>query len=320
MKIIIFLNNNSGIGSADFAAAIRKVAAKAEVITCNTDAEVIRHMPDAEVLACFASGFSPEFLKHAKKLKWLHSFAAGVDRFLTPEIIASDIKVTNSSGVHPIQIGEHTFGMILAFERAIITADRNKALRKWDSRLQAGEIYGKTVLIVGAGNIGARIAFLAKAFGCTVTGISRSGKNIDNFDKMLTSDNLNAALKDADYVVSILPYTKETERIFSKKQFAVMKKSAVFVNVGRGKTVDEPALISALKKGTIRAALLDVFEQEPLPKESPLWGMDNVVITPHNAGDSPKYMERARDIFIENLKAYNAKKKMPTEVDKAIGY
>lgn len=322
MTILICLDNFARIpkGAVNFDSEIKKIDKNAKVVVCTSEKEVKENISDAEVFACFGSIFSPDLIKKGKKLKWVHAFSAGTNQFLIPEIINSEIILTNSSGVHPIQIGEHVFAMLLSFERGILSADRNKLAAKWDPSIDADEIFEKTICIVGAGNIGKRVAYLGKAFGCKIIGVNRSGEKPENFDQIFKMDKLKEAIKNADYVVNILPYTKETDKAFSSQEFKGMKKTAIFANVGRGKTVDEKALLEALKNKAIRGACLDVFEKEPLPKDSPFWKMDNVLITPHIAGKTPRYLERAKDIFIENLKAYLAKKPLPNLVDKNAGY
>ncbi len=322
MKILICLDNFARIpkGTVNFDSEIKKIDKNAKVVVCTNEKEVKKNISDAEVFACFGSIFSPDLIKKGKKLKWVHAFSAGTNQFLIPEIINSEIILTNSSGVHPIQIGEHVFAMLLSFERGMIASYRNKSFSKWDPGIDADEIFGKTICIVGAGNIGKRVAYLGKAFGCNIIGVNRSGEKPGNFDRVFRMDKLEEAIKNADYVVNILPYTKETDKVFASAEFSSMKKSAIFLNVGRGKTVDEKALLEALRNKAIRGACLDVFEKEPLHQDSPFWKMENVLITPHIAGKTPRYMERSRDIFIENLKAYLAKKPLPNLVDKRLGY
>ncbi len=315
MKILFFLDSEMRPGPGFFP-AIRNIV-PADIVVC-TESELKSELADAEIFASFGSIFPREILG-AKRLRWIHSFSAGVDRFLIPELIDSGILLTNSSGVHPIQIGEHVFGMLLAFERGIIASERNRRIGKWDRSINASEIYGRTVCIVGAGRIGERIAALAMAFGCEVTGVSRSGSPAENF-RAFPKERIADAVTDADYIINILPHTKETEGIFSGLLFGRMKKSAVYCSVGRGKTTVESDLIKALQDRTIRGACLDVFETEPLPESSPLWKMDNVLISPHVAGKTPRYMERAEKIFVGNLKAYCTGQRMPNLVDKNAGY
>ncbi len=288
------------------------------VRVCRGYDELLKLSKEADVLACFPSFFSPEFV--SPNLKWIHSFAAGVDQILVPEVVNSGILVTNSSGVHMIPVSEHAFAMILAFERGLKISIENQEKKEWSGNFGIQEVAGKTFCIVGTGRIGGRIALLAKAMGCKTIGISRKGKEGQYFDLVHKTDRLRQAVSKADYVVSVLPLTQETKGIFNKGIFGAMKKTALFVNVGRGKTVIERDLISALGDRKIRGACLDVFETEPLPAESPLWIMQNVIVTPHSAGDTPHYLDRALDLLSENLNAYMKGESMPNLIDKIAGY
>ncbi len=322
MKIVFSFKNRSGISDPSQEAREKLIGEckTYHVVFCHSNEEVVKHLPETEILCCFNPGFSGDFLPKAPKLKWIHSLAAGVDAFLIPEIINSGILLSNSSGVHPIPIAEHVFGMLLSFERGIHLSIRSQERSKWDTSFPVGELSGKAFCIVGTGRIGSEIARIAKSFGCKVIGVNRSGKKENNFDEIMANSRLNDALPDADYVVSVVPLTKDTVHLFGKQQFESMKRTAVFCNVGRGKSVDEKALVTALESNIIRAACLDVFEEEPLPASSPLWKMPNAIITPHIAGNTPHYLDRALEIFLENFKAYAEGEEMPTQVNKKLGY
>lgn len=257
-------------------------------------------------------------------LKWVHITSAGTNR-LPDFLINSDILITNSSGVHPIPISEHVFGFILMLSRKIYLAHRIQIQKKkWVRDYEIynpAEVFGKTITIIGMGRIGERIAKIADAFGMNVYGIVRDiSKKRAGHAKLFEMSDLPSLLKETDFVINCLPGTEHTKGIFNLKLFKKFKPGSYFINIGRGTSVVETDMIRALKEGIIAGAGLDVFETEPLSKDSELWNLDNVIITPHYSGWTPRYTERVIDIFIENLKAYLKKEKMPNLVDKELGY
>lgn len=272
---------------------------------------------NAEVFLGWSKTIAETALQENSKLKWVQTWSAGVDTLPLERLREKGILLTNASGVHAIPLSESIFAMMLSFPRQIYAAVRNQMQNKWDSTLSApglttlGEINGKTLVIAGVGEIGRETARLAKAFGMRVIGVRRSDKPEPNVDRMYTLDGLHEALGQADYIVNVLPLTNETRHIFNASAWNAAKNGAVFINVGRGPTVDTNALIEALNQGRIGGAALDVFEEEPLPAEHPLWSMEQVVITPHIAGDNDRYAERVIEIFTENLKAYVQGQKPP---------
>jgi len=255
--------------------------------------------------------------KGAKNLKWVHTTSAGVERF--PAADFKGIMLTNSSGIHALPMAEYAAAAMLAFEKGLIASSRSQQRHEWNRDRHTSELRGKTAGILGLGRIGTEIAKMCKALGMKVIGVThQNNKKLEFVDAL--KGNIGDVLADADYVISVLPATKETRHMLNEAAFSKMKKTARLVNMGRGTVVDEAALAEALKSGKIAGAALDVFEKEPLPKESPLWEMENVIITPHNSSWSEKYMDRMTDVFIENLRAFLAGKKMPNEVDLQRGY
>ena len=201
---------------------------------------------------------------------------------------------------------------MLALTRRIHTYVKNQQNKVWDqSGGPSPEMHGKTIGIIGVGAIGLETAKIAKAFGMTVLGVRHSEKDEEFVDEMYTTNQLNEVLQQCDYVVVTLPLTKMTNRLFGKEQFECMKSSTVFINIGRGEVVNEAELTSALKNGLIAGAGIDVFEREPLNEDSPLWEMENVIITPHMSGSTEYYQQKLiEDIFIPNLLSYLAGKKI----------
>ena len=292
--------------------------AKLDVVIATPD-EAKGHCADAEIVAAFPMRMPP--LENVPRAKWLHSFSAGIDKILTPAVAESPVLLTNSSGIHATPIAEHIIGLILLFTREFPKTFRNQQHHVYEKSQTLREVRDSEILIVGLGEIGKETARLAKAFGAHVCAVSRSCKNKPDFvDRLEASDKLDQLLGDADFVVITLPHTEETHHLFDKKKFALMKSNAIIINIGRGGITHENDLIEALKAGEIAGAGLDVFETEPLPKESPLWDMEQVIITPHHSGLSHKYMDRAIDLLIENLHAYVKGKALPNLVDKQLGY
>jgi phosphoglycerate dehydrogenase-like enzyme len=263
------------------------------------------HIHDAEIIAGWKKGIEKDCLAPHSKLKWLQTWSAGVDSLPLETLESRNITVTSANGVHAYPISETIYALMLSLTRNIHTYVKNQQDRKWHHSDMKLEMHEKTVGIIGVGTIGKEAAKIAKAFGMKVLGVRHSGKQQEFVDEMFTTNQLDAVLPNCDYVVVTLPLTKETNRLFSAKQFDLMKSSAFFINIGRGEIVVERDLISALQRGQIAGAGLDVFEQEPLTVESPLWEMENVIITPHTSGSTEHYNQRViENILIPNLINY----------------
>jgi phosphoglycerate dehydrogenase-like enzyme len=258
-------------------------------------------------------------------LRWVQLWSAGVDalqRF--PDLREKPFQLTTASGIHGQQLAEHTFGMILARNRNFPAAFAAQKRHEWLETRDQGmaDLSGKTMLILGYGVIGERIARTALVFGMKVTGLRRtvSKGGAPQGVRLESSEKLGDFLPEADYVVNILPFTPETRHYVGEAEFRRMKGGAVYVNVGRGGTTDEAALIQALASKRIAGALLDVTEQEPLPPDSPLWDMDNVILTSHYAGRHAEYSRLALNVALENLGRYVRGEPLKNLVDKTKGY
>lgn len=275
------------------------------------------HVNEAEVTL----GYKLE-LEDFSNLKWTQSSSAGINHFPTEQFKSNGIMLTSANGVHAYPISETIFAYMLGLTRKIHTYVKNQQSKKWHHSNMKLEIHEKTIGIIGVGAIGKETAKIAKAFGMKVLGVRHTGKPAEYVDEMYTPDQLNELLPNCDYVVVTLPLTNETYQLFTARQFKLMKSSAFFINIGRGKLVKEEDLISALQEGEIAGAGLDVFDKEPLGEDSPLWEMDNVIITPHTAGSTEYYDKRVvEDIFIPNLKAYlEGQKPFINLVDYSKGY
>ncbi|MFB3882220.1 MAG: D-2-hydroxyacid dehydrogenase [Armatimonadota bacterium] len=277
---------------------------------------------DAEVIQ--AGHWSDELWKAAPRLKWVHSGGAGVERFMTPDFVASPIILTNSQGVYAIPIADHVMAFVLHFSRRFGELVRKQLAHEWEGweeRRSSDELWGKTLGIVGLGGIGSEVARRAKAFGMRVIATRQRPDRPSEFaDEVRGADQLPWLLRESDYVALCSALTHETRHLIGAEELKLMKPTAVITNIGRGGLVDEQALIGALNTGVIAGAGLDVFEQEPLPADSPLWDMPNVMITPHDAGSSPQSHERFMAIFLENLRRYVAGEPLLNVVDKRAGY
>jgi phosphoglycerate dehydrogenase-like enzyme len=263
------------------------------------------HLKDAEIIAGWHNGIEEYCLAPHSKLKWFQSWSAGVDYLPLEEMDSRNIYLTSANGVHAYPISETIFALMLGLTRKIHTYVKNQQKKTWHHAHMGQEIHEKTIGIIGVGTIGKETAKIAKAFGMHVLGVRHSGKPEDYVDEMYSPDQLDQLLPKCDYVVVTLPLTKETNQMFGAEQFKQMKTSAFFMNIGRGEIVVEADLIQALKEGTIAGAGLDVFETEPLSPESPLWEMENVIITPHTSGSTHHYNQRViENILIPNLNEY----------------
>ncbi|MFC4598147.1 D-2-hydroxyacid dehydrogenase [Cohnella hongkongensis] len=283
---------------------IRLTAPGWEVISGEERANWLPRLREAEIVCGWKPEAAERCLGEGARLQWLQVWGAGVDKLPLDRLDQAGVTVTTASGVHPYPVSETAFAMMLAFSRGLHTAVRNQMSGAWLDAGSLSEIHGKTIGIVGVGTIGLEAARLAKAFGMRVLGMRRSGEPAEFVDRMSDRSGLNDLLRESDYVMAVMPLTRETKHMFGRDQFAAMKRSAYFINVSRGGTTDTEALVAALREGEIAGAGLDVFEQEPLPADHPLWAMDNVIVTPHNGGVTDRYRERATDIFLENLTAY----------------
>lgn len=260
---------------------------------------------EAEVILGWDAKVKEIALQPGTKLRWAQSWSSGIDSLPLGLLEARGVLLTDASGVHARSVSETAVAMMLGLSRGIAAAVRNQATGTWASPDTLAEMNGGTVAIVGAGEIGRELARVARAFDMRVLAVRRSGGAVAEADAVYDASRLDEALREADYVVNILPLTEETRHRFDAGRFAAMKRGAYFVNVGRGSTVRTEDLVEALEKGVIAGAGLDVFEQEPLPADHPLWAMPNVIVTPHNAGGmTVRNTERLVRLFVSNLAVY----------------
>jgi phosphoglycerate dehydrogenase-like enzyme len=262
-----------------------------------------------------------DFRERAPNVRWVQLTHAGAER-VNPALIAQGITFTTAGGLAATPIAEFVMTYILMFSKGWPRLFRAQEERKY-SRFMPRELLGKTVGIVGMGYIGGEVARLAKAFGCRVLGMRRSftQRGPDAVaDEAVPPSDLGFLLGESDFVVIAAPLTAETSGLIGAEQLRAMKPSAHLINIARGGLLDEPALIEALKQGTIAGAGLDVFTREPLPPDSELWALDNVILTPHISGGTEIYNKRATDIFCSNLERFLSGQELFNVVDPARGY
>ncbi|PAV28156.1 D-2-hydroxyacid dehydrogenase [Virgibacillus profundi] len=290
-------------------------------IFCNNMDEAKEHLNDAEILVTYGSDLTAELVKHAAKLKWIMVMSAGLEQMPFKEIEEKNIVVTNARGIHKIPMAEYAIGMLLQVYRQAKALYKSEAEQHWDRSVHMQEITGKTMLILGTGSIGQEVARLAKAFQIKTIGVSRSGREVAYFDETHKVNDMKNVLPYADFVVSVLPSTNETSGLFTYEHFQLLPGHAVFLNMGRGDLVRSEDLLKAIQEKEISHAILDVFEEEPLPKEHIFWQEENITITPHLSGMSKQYTTRALEIFTENLDVYvQGKAEMMNKIDLSRGY
>jgi phosphoglycerate dehydrogenase-like enzyme len=293
------------------------------VLHARSHAEADAMYPDADVV--FAGQITRAQFAAARCLRWLHSPAAGVGGMLFPEMVASAVVITNSRGMSAETIAEHVLAVTLAIFRRLPHAFRSQAAREWAQDAIGAErnrlIAGSHVLVVGLGAIGTAVARRLTLLGARVTGIRRRASGTpDGSWAVAAAERLHALLPEADVVVIAAPHTRDTRSLIGARELALMSRDAVLVNVSRGQLVDEAALVEALRTGSITAAALDVFAEEPLPPESPFWALPNVLITPHTSGFRPDHWEAAVELFADNLRRFAAGEPLLNVVDKDAGY
>ncbi|MED4532862.1 D-2-hydroxyacid dehydrogenase [Metabacillus fastidiosus] len=301
---------------------IKEIAIDWDIISSREENIWLNHIKDAEIIV----GWKKEIAEHAiqpnSKLRWFQSWSAGINKLPLESFKELNIILTGASGVHASPVSETIFALMLALTRKIDTYVKNQREKKWHHSGLSLEMHEKTVGIIGVGAIGKETAKISKAFGMRVLGVRHSGKRDEYIDEMFKLDELDSIIPLCDYIVITLPLTEETYHLFGAKQFQLMKKSAFFINIGRGNIIVEQELIKALQQKAIAGAGLDVFEKEPLSEDNPLWNLENVIITPHSSGSTEHYAKRViEDIFIPNLQSYLSGETLPINlIDYEKGY
>ena len=328
MKLLIVLHHRFGLWNAPawFSEKLRAEFPQVQVVHLTSYDGMEAELRDTEVLIAWS--IRPEQFQFAKQLRWLHSPAAAVHQLIFPELVASDVILTNARDVHGPVVAEHVMAQVFALAKRIPSAVRLQQKHEWgqqalwETQPRVREVSGATLGLVGVGGIGREVARKASALGMHVIACREHPEKPrpEGVSKVLGAEQVDQLLAESDYVVLAAPLTSETRSLMDASRLAKMKPDACLINVGRGPLVDEPALAEALKAGRIGGAALDVFSKEPLPADSPLWDLDNLLITPHSAALTEKLWERHYSLISENLRRYLSAQPLLAVVDKNKGY
>ena len=300
---------------------VEAAAAHVRLRTASSDEELLALAPEAEAVYAWRAdrGRLPAAWSRFERLRWIQSASAGVDSLLFPELVESDVVVTNARGVFDDAIAEWVIGMLLAFAGETLRTLALQREARWEHR-ETRRLASARLVVVGPGPIGRAVARRAAAFGMQVTAVGRAERRDEELGRVEPVERLHEVLATADHVVNCLPLTPATIGIFDAAAFAAMPEASIFVNVGRGGTVDERALVDALRTGGIAGAALDVFAEEPLPSQSPLWAMPNVVVSPHMCGDFQGWEREAVAIFVDNIGRWVRGEPLRNIVDTRLGF
>jgi phosphoglycerate dehydrogenase-like enzyme len=306
--------------------ALDSLRADVEVVVGDRAEAFADAAPCAEVLLAWSSDRATleKVFAAAPRLRWVHSWAAGVEWLLFPALLERHVVLTNTRGVYGDSLAEFALGAMLYFAKDLARMKASQRARRWEP-FDVQMLRGATLGIIGYGDIGSRVAALGAAMGMTVLALRRRpGRSRDDATvpssapEMVTSKR--ALCERSDYLVLAAPLTPETRHMIGKDELDVMRPGAVLVNVGRGALVDQAALVSALQRGVFRGAALDVFETEPLPADDPLYGLDNVLLSPHTADHTATWRDEAMRCFLENLRRFRTGEPLLHVVEKASGY
>ena len=260
---------------------------------------------DANVLISFAMGLKDEFFRDAENLKWIQCLATGVDHLFRYPSLRPEVLLTSGRGIHGAPMRETVVYLMMGVSRGVARLVDDQKAHVWDRRLYS-LFNGKTAVIAGVGVVGIAIGQLLRAFGMHVVGVTRTPRPVEGFDEIIPTARLQEAAGRADFLINVLPATADNALLFGAAVFAAMKPTAYYISAGRGQTVDETALIAALRDGKIAGAGLDVFQTEPLPADSPFWDLPNVFITPHLGGYTSEYEDLIMPLIVGNMRAFLA--------------
>jgi len=311
-----------GAATVDEVPGLRAVGEGVSFRCARSIDELSRELPHAQVLLGwdFRAADLAALWSRASAMRWIHWGGAGVDALLFPELVDSDVVVTNARGSFDTPMAEYTLGLVIAMAKGFVRTFSAQQCRHWDYRT-ASSLQGKRALIVGVGSIGRAIARMLRACGMHVSGVGRRARTGDaDFGDVHGIDELDDLLAGADYVVLITPLTSHTRGLFDAARFSRMHSGAHFINLGRGALIDEDALVDALQHEAIAGAALDVFQHEPLPADSALWKTPNLIVSPHMSGDVHDYRDTVAAQFIDNLRRYRAGEPLRNVIDKRLGF
>ena len=306
----------SGQVTPDQLEQIRAVAPGADIRHFASQGELEAQIEDAEVVA---GNISAAALARAEKLKWVQSWAAGPDTLMYPEMLASDVLCTSCKSNGAIPLAEHAIMLMLMLNRDMPRWQRAQEAHRWESRPH-GELNGLTCGIIGLGYSGQDLALKCKAFHMRTLGLRRTAVPTPNIDELFTHERLHELLAQSDFVVVTAPRTPETVGMLGEAEFRAMKPTAHYICFSRGGIADDAALLRALQERWIAGGGLDAHDREPLPEDSPFWALPNALVTPHNGATTPQTRQRGIDIFVENLRRYQAAQELVNVIDKQAGY
>jgi D-2-hydroxyacid dehydrogenase (NADP+) len=327
LKLLILLFHPFELWQApqSFAERLQRDFPQIDVVHLPSYERVLYEVRDAEIVVGYS--LRREQFREAKRLRWIHSTATGVHQLLYPELVQSDVVLTNARDVHGPVVAEHVIALVLALAKKLHFAAQYQLrgnwaqAELWHETPKPREIAGSTLGVIGFGAIGREVARDAKALGMRVVVVrEHPERGGDNADAVYGTDGIERLLSEADYVVLAAPVTPATQHVLSAERLRLMKKDAYVINVARGSLIDEAELIAALREHRIGGAALDVFDQEPLPADSPLWELPNVLITPHTAAVTEKMWDRHYDLLARNLRRYLNREPLLNVVDKRKGY
>ena len=285
--------------------ALGGAAPGVELLVAGDEAAALRLIPQADALY---GQLTPSLLAAAGRLRWVQTSMAGLERYMFPELVESDLTLTNARGIYSDVIADHVFAYVLAFARDLPRLIRAQERRQWlpEREVRAFQVQGLTAGIVGFGGIGGEVAKRARCLGMAVLAVDPAPHAALAEVEVWGPERLDELLGRADFVIACAPETPQTRGLFSAERFAKMKPGARFINVGRGKVVDLAALTAALRSGHLAGAALDVYETEPLPADHPLWGMEQVILTPHSAAYAVPVEERRLALVVDNVRRFAA--------------
>ena len=328
MKLLIVLHHRFELWRAPqwLAGRLQKDFPQIEIVDLPSYEEIDAQIGDAEIVIGWS--LRSEQLQSARQLRWIHSPAAAVHQLMLPEVVNSNIVLTNGRDINGPVVAEHVIALILALAKNLPQLVRLQQRRLWGQEIiwnrspHPREIAGATLGLVGLGSIGSRVAEHAAALGMRVLAVRENLRKPipEGVERVLALSDIDQLISQSDYVALTVPVTPATRQLMNAARFARMKPDACLINVGRGPLVDEAALLAALLEGRIGGAALDVFEQEPLPTDSPLWDLENLLITPHTAGLTERLWERQYGSIAENLRRYLEHRPLLGMVDKQKGY
>ena len=327
MKVVSFFRLKEvrwNISDQDLA-ELRAEFPSVDLVSVEDDDALPKALEDADAFVGWT--FPREHFAVARRLRWVQSASAGIELNLFPEMMASDVVLTNGGGLHSVSIPEHTLALMLALARNIHRAVQLQGERRWERFGVIGfaggvrELTGARVAILGAGPIGLSLAKLLAAFDMRIRFLRRRpDRPIEGAEAVVGPERLHELLGWADFVVLATPLTRETRHMIDREALAAMKSSAFLINVARGEVIDDDALVDALQRGAIAGAGLDAFVEEPLPSSSPYFDLDNVILTPHVSGYTPTYFAKVIELFRENLGRWVRGEPLKNVINKQLGY